>query len=86
MQQRLDQHDFELLKIRGEVNPADLFTKYLESRTKIDQLLALFACDLRSGRAAAAPLLRRKGLSPYHSGNLDEDALKTRTCNAEYAS
>ena len=77
VQQRLRQHDFQLRKIRGEVNPADLFTKYLEARTKIDQLLTLFACEIRSGRPAAAPILRREGLGQFQSGNPDEDALKS---------
>ena len=54
------------------MNPADLFTKYLEARTNIDQLLTLFAVEPREGRPAAAPLLRREGL-----GNPDEDALKS---------
>ena len=76
VQQRLRQGDFELRKVRGEVNPADLFTKYLESRTKIDQLLTLFACDLRDGRPAAAPMLRREGLG-IQGGSPDEDALRS---------
>ena len=42
IQQRLRFGDFELRKIRGEVNPADLFTKYIDSRPKLDQLLSLF--------------------------------------------
>ena len=69
--------DFELRKIRGEVNPADLFIEFLESRVKIDQLLALFACELRDGRPAAAPLLHREGLGQFETQHPDEDALKT---------
>ena len=45
-------------KVRGEVNPADLFTKHLPSREKVHQLMGLFGCEYRSGRAEAAPLLR----------------------------
>ena len=45
-------------KVRGEVNPADLFTKHLPSREKVHQLLGLFGCEYREGRSAAAPLLR----------------------------
>ena len=45
-------------KVRGEVNPADLFTKHLPSREKVHQLLALFGCEYRDGRPASAPLLR----------------------------
>ena len=45
-------------KVRGEVNPADLFTKHLPSREKVHQLMGLFGCEYREGRAASAPLLR----------------------------
>ena len=45
-----------LKKVWGEVNPDDLFTKHLPSREKVHQLLGLFGCECRSGRAAAAPL------------------------------
>ena len=47
-------------KVRGEVNPADLFTKHLASREKVHQLLGLFGCEYREDRAATAPLLRPK--------------------------
>ena len=45
-------------EVRGEVNPADIFTKHLPSKDKIHQLITLFGCEYRSGRAASAPLLR----------------------------
>ena len=45
-------------KVRGDVNPADLFTKHLASREKVHQLLKLFGCEYREGRAKSAPLLR----------------------------
>ena len=48
-----------LKKVWGEVNPADLFTKHLQSREKVHQLLGLFGCEYRTGRSEAAPLLRR---------------------------
>ena len=32
-------------KVRGEVNPADLFTKHWPSREKIHQLMGLFGCE-----------------------------------------
>ena len=51
----------QVRKVRGEVNPADLFTKHLPSKDKVHQLLALFGCEYREGRAAAAPLLRPHG-------------------------
>ena len=76
IQQRLRQGDFELRKIRGEVNPPDLFTKYIESRPKLDQLISLFQCEFLEGRAAAAPALRKEGLRAFDANDLMEDALK----------
>ena len=76
VQQRLRQKDFEVRNFRGEVIPADLFAKFMESRVKIDQLLALFACELRDGRPAAASLLRREGLGQFETQHPDEDALE----------
>ena len=49
----------ELRKVRGEVNPADLFTKHLSSAERVESLLKLFNCTYESGRDEAAPLLRR---------------------------
>ena len=48
----------ELRKVRGNVSPADLLTKHLQSRDKIHQLVQLFGWEYRSGRSEAAPLLR----------------------------
>lgn len=45
-------------KIAGEINPADLYTKHLESKAKIEQLIQLFGAEFREGRPAAAPQLR----------------------------
>ena len=53
----------QVRKVRGDVNPADLFTKHLGSKEKIHQLVKLFGCEYRSGRSEAAPLLR-----PQESG------------------
>ena len=35
----------QVRKVRGEVNPADLFTKHLPSSVQIGQLVKLFGCD-----------------------------------------
>ena len=51
--------DFRLLKVAGEANPADLFTKHLESRAKLDQLVGLFNCRFVDSRAESAPSLRQ---------------------------
>ena len=50
----------EVCKVRGEENPADLFTKHLPSRDKVHSLVRLFGCEYRDGRAVvSAPLLRK---------------------------
>ena len=59
VQQKVRHGDVELRKIRGDANPADLFTKYLPSKDKLDSLVALFGCEYRGGRAENAPMLRR---------------------------
>jgi hypothetical protein len=58
IQQRVRDGSIELRKVKGEENPADLFTKHLTSRDRIGCLLDLFGCRYREGRAAAAPVLR----------------------------
>ena len=40
-------------KIAGEENPADLFTKHLESAAKLAQLIGLFSCKFMTGRASS---------------------------------
>ena len=57
LQQRLRRKPFELLKVPGEKNPVDLFTKHFESEKKLTQLILLFSCQMRSGRSAGAPTL-----------------------------
>ena len=64
-------------KVRGEVNPADLFTKHLPSREKVHQLLSLFGCEYREGRPAAAPLLRPHGSDGRQDGHTAHDPLPT---------
>ena len=59
LQHRLRQKAFELRKVLGENNPADIFTKHLESAGKLNQLMGLFNCEFRSGRPDAAPRLKR---------------------------
>ncbi len=48
----------DLRKIRGEVNPADLFTKHIGTRERLASLVQLTGCRYRGGRAEAAPLTR----------------------------
>ena len=61
LQQRLREGGVELLKIRGEVNPADLFTKHLASEERVRSLCGLFGCRFVEGRAEGAPEFRRVG-------------------------
>ncbi len=58
IQQRVRDGAFELRKVRGDDNPADLFTKFLSSPDRITKLLGLFGCRYCSGRAETAPVLR----------------------------
>jgi hypothetical protein len=72
VQQHVRSGRVELRKVKGTVSPADLFTKFLESGRKIDDLVSLFSCEFRTGRAAAAPLLRRAGGTANVVEALDE--------------
>jgi len=49
-----------LKKVRGEVNPADLLTKHISGKDKIDQLVELYGLAFMKGRAKSAPLLKKK--------------------------
>ena len=71
VQQRLRVGDLELRKVRGEVNPADLFTKHLPSGEKIADLLMLLGCRFRGGRPGEAPRMRKEG------GGLQADSVLT---------
>ncbi len=58
IQQRVRDGTVQLYKVRGEENPADLFTKHLTCQDRIHGLLELFGCSHRDGRAAVAPKAR----------------------------
>ena len=58
VQQRVRDQTFELRKVKGTENPADLFTKHLTSASMVESLLGLFGCHYRGGRAVGAPSLR----------------------------
>ena len=77
LQQKLRGGALELRKVRGEVNPAYLFTKCLSSKARVAELCGLFGCRFAGGRAAGAPSLRRTGadekLLALH--DIDVDAL-----------
>ena len=58
IQAKVRSGEVQLRKVRGEVNPADLFTKPLTSSDRIRALLRLFSCEYVEGRSSLAPLLR----------------------------
>ena len=55
-------------KVKGEDNVADLFTKHLASRDRINYLMGLLGCAFVSGRPEAAPLMRRERLDKQTLG------------------
>ena len=67
LQEKVRTKAIEVRKVRGDENPADLFTKHLPSKDKVHQLVRLFGCEYRDGRAAAAPLLRPMDKQSVHS-------------------
>ena len=58
IQQRLRNGDFTLIKVLGELNAGDLFTKAGLSQKRIENLLKLLGCICVMGRPTIAPLLR----------------------------
>ena len=60
IQEKVRTKQIILKKVRGEVNPADLLTKFLSSKDKVDQLVNLYGCVFMGGRAKSAPLLKKR--------------------------
>jgi hypothetical protein len=74
IQQKVRGKAIELRKIRGELNPADLFTKHLLGEDKVKSLVTLLECEFRGGRAATAPKLRDASADPTKElMSVDED-------------
>jgi hypothetical protein len=48
----------QLVKVDGDVNPADVFTKHSLSRERLMKLMKLYDCRYTSGRAESAPQTR----------------------------
>ena len=76
IQQRVRDGSVELRKVRGEANPADLFTKHLQSADRIEDLLEFMGLQYTGGRAEGAPQPRRE-LDTRNQGIL--------ACEAVYA-
>ena len=72
VQEKIRTGAFVLMKVKGDVNPADLFTKHLSSSDRVKMLVSLFGCEYRSGRAASAPLLRPNARGDDHLPDVPE--------------
>ena len=86
VQQKVRDGSLELRKVRGEANPADLFTKHLSSEVRVTELLKLFGCHFASGRAEGAPQFRRE-TGVNHAGVLAVEAEQSeeRICQDGWA-
>ena len=83
VQEKVRSGAIELRKVRGEVNPADLFTKHLPSKDRVEMLVKLFGCDYRAGRAESAPKLRRKDEEEHVQVALNEEEADEETVAVE---
>jgi hypothetical protein len=61
IQQAVRSGRVDLRKVLGEENPADLFTKHLSSRERVQKLVTLLGCRYTGGRAESAPQRRVLG-------------------------
>ena len=59
IQQAVRTGRISLRKVPGLANPADLLTKHSLSRERLRDLVRLYGCEYRPGRASLAPTLRR---------------------------
>ena len=66
LQERVRIGAIQLCKVNGMVNPADLFTKHLTSRDRANQVVELFDCECRDGRASTAPQLKKDSVPIPH--------------------
>ncbi len=78
-QQAVRMKRIELRKVRGEVNPADVFTKHSLTRDRLRQFVQLFDCYFKDGRAESAPQLRRTATSKV---KISEADVGDTVCNA----
>ncbi len=58
VQQAVRSKRIQLVKIDGDINPADVFTKHSLTRDRLMKLTKLFDCRYVSGRAKSAPQTR----------------------------
>ena len=65
VQQTVRNRRIELKKVLGTENPADLLTKHTCPGEKLRQLVALYGCVYKGGRADSAPQLREGASSKF---------------------
>ena len=89
IQQRIRHGDLKVRNIAGKVRPADLYTNYLGSKAKIEQLIGLFGGEFRGGRAEAALLLSpawsRRFTADVSKGDSEELEDRSRLVGREFA-
>ena len=78
IQQAVRSGRVDLRKILGEKNPADLFTKHLSSRERVQMLVGLLGCRYTSGCAESAPL-RRTGVQSGRVTMAEANSLEDET-------
>jgi hypothetical protein len=89
LQQAVRSGRVDLKKVPGTANPADLLTKHSLTREKLMELVTLFNCEFRSGRAESAPTLRKDQgnkttMADYHNDDLPEEG-EVNEVNGEIA-
>ena len=77
LQEKVRTGAIQVKKVHEKVNPADIFTKHLPSREKVHQLMGLFGCEYRDGRAESAPLLRPHDVGGREGGHTADEVLPT---------
>ena len=66
LQQKVDEGEVELVKVKGTKNPADLGTKYL-TQDKMDELMGRANVELAEGRHELTPKSQEKENEEYDS-------------------
>ena len=74
MQQAVRSGRFDLKKIKGDENPADLLTKHNQTHDRIEKLVGLYDCYFKGGRAEAAPSLRTGQSDKKTLGKAEKEA------------
>ncbi len=84
IQQAVRTGRISLRKVPGLANPADLLTKHSLSRERLRDLVKLFGCEYRPGRASLAPTLRRTQGTKTTTATADTEDLTGEVEEREY--